>query len=91
MTIEVSAGLLFVRFGPDDFQRKPGAYQVIAGIKDKIGHYSKNPNGFDFDEAEKQWVIADTPGNRKILEELRDTSFVDPEQINLFGPLGAHG
>lgn len=85
MTIEVSADLIIIRFAPDDFQRKPGAYQFIDGMKKRIGHYSRNPNGFDYDDKEKKWVLADTEENRTIIEELRVACFVDPDQIDMFG------
>jgi hypothetical protein len=85
MTIETAGGFILVRFAPEDFQRKPGAYQFIAGMKERIGHYSKNPEGFDFDDKEKRWYIADTEQNRRVIEEIREMCFVDPDQINMFG------
>ena len=85
MTISTSAGYIYVRFSPNDWNLpQGGARSMIEGIKKQIGHISKNPEGFTYDETEYVWSMKDTGTNREILEKLRIDYFEDKNQERLF-------
>lgn len=56
---------------------------VISGIK-SLGHISKNPTGFSYDNETKVWTVGDTPHNRKQIETLKEFYLTDKDQIGLF-------
>ncbi len=85
MTIEVQAGYIHVRFDHKDWKMpNRGARLVIDCIKTEIGHISKNPDGFDYNENDLTWIIKDSEHNRLVLESAKEQYIDEPNQEKLF-------
>lgn len=90
MKISVRAGVqLAVTFDEADWnyhgaRKAGGAAAVIDHFKKVIGHFTRNPNGFDYDPATKAWLFIDSEQNRKMLEDIKRDYFTDPSQLQLF-------
>lgn len=83
MKIRRSSGLFVVSFEPEDWN-EDRARRVIEGIKTRIGHLSRNPEGFQYSEARHEWDIIATKENKDILEELKREFIDDPNQERMF-------
>ena len=85
MTIRIQAGYIFVQFSPTDWKlRQGGARAVIEVIKTEIGHTSRNPDGFNYDENDGTWTMKDTASNRSVLEQAKEKYVDFPNQEKLF-------